>query len=100
LRKSNIEDEPDNFLERSGPTTAKVSSEYSPLGAFSRIAELICFMARKLGWSFAEQRLLIELARASKSLDEAAKVIGRKPASIKKMALRLGISFKASAKKG
>jgi hypothetical protein len=100
LRKSNIEDEPDNFLEGSGPTTAKASSEYSPLGAFSRIAKLICLMARKLGWSFAEQRLLIELARASKSLDEAAKVIGRKPASIKKMALRLGISFKASAKKG
>jgi hypothetical protein len=57
-------------------------------------------MARKSGWSFAEQRRLIELARASKSLDEVAKVLGRKPAAIKKVALRLGISFKPSAKKG
>jgi hypothetical protein len=57
-------------------------------------------MVRKSGWSFAEQRLLIELARAAKSLDEAAKVTGRKPGSIKKMALRLGISFKPDAKQG
>jgi hypothetical protein len=57
-------------------------------------------MVRKSGWSFAEQRRLIELARASKSLDEAAKVTGRKPGSIKKMALRLGISFKPDVKQG
>ncbi|HWX14346.1 MAG TPA: hypothetical protein VNY06_05745 [Methylocella sp.] len=42
---------------------------------------------------------MIELARASKSLDEAAKVTGRKPASIKKMAMRLGISLRPNAKK-
>jgi hypothetical protein len=57
-------------------------------------------MARKSGWSFAEQRRLIELARASKSLDEAVKLTGRKPGSIKKMALRLGVSFKPEAKQG
>jgi hypothetical protein len=50
-------------------------------------------------WSFAEQRLSTKLARASKSLDEAAKAIGRKPESIKRMAMRLGISFKPDAKK-
>jgi hypothetical protein len=50
-------------------------------------------------WSFAEQRLLIELARASKSLDQAARAIGRKPETIKKMAMRLGISFKPDAEK-
>jgi hypothetical protein len=55
-------------------------------------------MTRKHSWSFAERRLLIELARASKSLDEAAEVIGRKPEAIKKMAMRLGISFKPDAK--
>ena len=55
-------------------------------------------MVRKLGWSFAEQRLLIELARESKSLEEAAKAIGRKPQSIKKVAMRLGISFKPDVK--
>jgi hypothetical protein len=56
-------------------------------------------MARKPSWSFAEQRRLIELARLSKSLDEVAKLTGRKPASIKKVALRLGISFKPDGKK-
>ena len=98
MRKSNIEGEPDNL----GPaTTAKASSEHSPLGAFSWIARLsCCFMAQKSSWSFAEQRRLIELARASKSLDEVAKLTGRKPGSIKKVALRLGISFKPDAKKG
>ena len=54
---------------------------------------------RASNWSFAEQRLLIELARASKSLDEAAEVIGRQPEAIKKMAMRLGISFKPDAEK-
>jgi hypothetical protein len=57
-------------------------------------------MARKSPWSLAEQRLLIELARASKSLDEAVKVTGRKPESIKKVAMRLGISFKPDATEG
>jgi len=56
-------------------------------------------MVRKLGWSFAEQRLLIELARESKSLEEAARATGPKPESIKKVATRLGISFKPNAKK-
>jgi hypothetical protein len=56
-------------------------------------------MAPKPSWSFAEQRHLIELARASKSLDEVGKLTGRKPASIKKVALRLGISFKPDAEK-
>jgi hypothetical protein len=57
-------------------------------------------MARKSRWSFAEQRLLIELARASKSLDEVAEVTGRQPERIKKVAARLGISFKPNAEKG
>ena len=97
MRKSNIEGEPDNL----GPaTTAKASSEHSPLGAFSWIAKLgCCFMAQKASWSFAEQRRLIELARDSKSLDEVAKLTGRKPESIKKVASRLGISFKSNAEK-
>jgi predicted transcriptional regulator len=57
-------------------------------------------MVRKSGWSFAEQRLLIELARASKSLNETAEVTGRKPESIKKVAMRLGISFRPDAEEG
>jgi hypothetical protein len=55
-------------------------------------------MVQKSRWSFAEQRLLIELARASKSLDEAAEVTGRKPESIKTVAMRLGISFRPNAR--
>jgi hypothetical protein len=57
-------------------------------------------MVRKSPWSLAEQRLLTELARESKSLEEAAKVTGRKPESIKKVAMRLGISFRPNATKG
>jgi hypothetical protein len=56
-------------------------------------------MVRKSIWSLAEQRLLIELARASKSLDEAVKATGRKPQSVKKMAMRLGISLRPNDKK-
>jgi hypothetical protein len=56
-------------------------------------------MVRKAGWSFKEQRQLIKLARASKSLDEVVKAIGRPPETILKMAKQLGISFKPKAKK-
>jgi hypothetical protein len=57
-------------------------------------------MVRKSPWSLAEQRLLIELARDSKSLEDAAKATGRKPESIKKVAMRLGISFRPDAEEG
>ena len=88
----------DRTISESGLTTAKAPSDHSPLGAF--VAKLRYFMTRKSPWSFAEQRLLIELARASKSLDEAVEVTGRKPESVKKMAMRLCISFKPNATEG
>jgi hypothetical protein len=56
-------------------------------------------MVQKKAWSFKEQRRLIELARASKSLDEMAKAIKRKPEAIKRMAIRLGLSFKPGVRK-
>jgi hypothetical protein len=57
-------------------------------------------MVQKKVWSFKEQRQLIDLARASKSLDDAVRAIGRSPEAIKKMAMQLGLSFKPkSAKK-
>lgn len=59
-------------------------------------------MARKPRWSFKEDRRLMELARASKSLEEVARATGRSPDRIKKMAMRLGLSIKPkqrSAKK-
>ena len=55
-------------------------------------------MARK-PWSFKEDRRLMELARSSKSLEDAAKALGRSPEAIRRMALRLGLSIKAKATK-
>ena len=45
------------------------------------------------GWSFKEDRRLMLLARSSKSLEQVAKLTGRSPGSIKKRAVRLGLSF-------
>jgi hypothetical protein len=56
-------------------------------------------MVRKRNWSFKDDRRLMELARASKSLEEVVKATGRSPESIKKAAMRLGISFKSQTKK-
>jgi hypothetical protein len=57
-------------------------------------------MAKK-PWSFKEDRRLMELAKSSTSLEEAAKQLGRSPDAIKRMALRLGLSLKSKgAKKG
>jgi hypothetical protein len=56
-------------------------------------------MARKPRWSFKDDRRLMELARASTSLEQVVKITGRSPESIKKAALRLGVSFKSQAKK-
>jgi hypothetical protein len=55
-------------------------------------------MARK-PWSFKEDRRLMELARSSISLEEAAKQLGRSPDAIKRMALRLGLSLKPKSGK-
>ncbi|WP_439394148.1 hypothetical protein ACRQ5Q_33210 [Bradyrhizobium sp. PMVTL-01] len=56
-------------------------------------------MPRKT-WSFKEDRRLMELAKSSVTLEEAAKQLGRSPDAIKRMALRLGLSLKSkSAKK-
>jgi hypothetical protein len=56
--------------------------------------EDLSVMARK-PWSFKEDRRLMELAKSSVSLQEAAKLLGRSPDAIKRMALRLGLSLKS-----
>jgi len=57
-------------------------------------------MARK-PWSFKEDRRLMELAKSSTTLEEAAKQLGRSPDAIKRMALRLGLTLKSkSTRKG
>lgn len=50
-------------------------------------------------WSFKEDRRLMELAKSSTSLEEAAKQLGRPPDAIKRMALRLGLSLKSKGTK-
>jgi hypothetical protein len=54
-------------------------------------------MARS--WSFAHDRRVIELAKASKSLEEVARIMKRTPERIRKVSMRLGVSFKAEVKK-
>ena len=46
------------------------------------------------GWSFATERRVKELAAAGKSLEEAARILGRKRKTIQAAAIRLGVSFK------
>jgi hypothetical protein len=55
-------------------------------------------MARK-PWSFKEDRRLMELAKSSTSLEEAAKQLGRSTDAIKRMSLRLGLSLKSKTRK-
>jgi hypothetical protein len=50
-------------------------------------------------WSFANDRRVIELAKASKSLEQTARIMNRTPQRIRKVAMRLGVSFKATTKK-
>jgi hypothetical protein len=54
-------------------------------------------MARKLkqaGWSYAEDRRLLELAKSSKSPEEIARLMNRSPAAVYKMAIRLGVPLR------
>ena len=53
----------------------------------------------KTPWSFKEDRRLMELAKSSTSLEEAAKQLGRSTDAIKRMALRLGLWLKSRATK-
>ncbi|MDH6262880.1 hypothetical protein [Bradyrhizobium sp. BR13661] len=55
-------------------------------------------MARK-PWSFKEDRRLMELAKSSATLEEAARQLGRTPDAIKRTALRLGLSLKSKTAK-
>jgi DNA-binding CsgD family transcriptional regulator len=48
----------------------------------------------KLKWTFREQRRLLEIAASSKSFEELVDRAGRSPKAVRKMTLRLGISFK------
>ena len=51
------------------------------------------------GWSFKDDRRVIELARASNTLEQIAKTMNRTPDRIRKVAMRLGVSVKSKATK-
>ena len=55
-------------------------------------------MAQKT-WSYKHDRRVMELAKASKSLEEVAKAMDRSTDRIRKVAMRLGISFKPKVTK-
>jgi hypothetical protein len=46
------------------------------------------------GWSYAQDRRLIELASSSKSLERVAKQLNRKPEAVARTARRLGVFLK------
>jgi hypothetical protein len=52
----------------------------------------------KTRWSFADQRRLMQIAASSKSFEEMVRRAGRKPDSVRKMAVKLGIGLKAKGK--
>jgi DNA-directed RNA polymerase sigma subunit (sigma70/sigma32) len=47
------------------------------------------------GWSFKDDRRVMELARSSKTLDEIAKAMDVTPDRIRKVAVRLGVSVRS-----
>jgi hypothetical protein len=51
------------------------------------------------GWSFKQDRRVMELAKTSKTLEEIAKTMNRTPDRIRKVAMRLGVSVKSKAPK-
>lgn len=46
-------------------------------------------------WSFADDRRVIELAKAKTSLEEVVRITKRTPERIRKIAMRLGVKFEA-----
>jgi hypothetical protein len=49
-------------------------------------------------WSFALDRRVIELAKAKKSLEEAARIMECTPERIRKVSIQLGVAFKTNRK--
>jgi hypothetical protein len=44
-------------------------------------------------WSFEEQRRFMQIAASAKSFDEVVKRTGRRPQSVRRAALRLGVKL-------
>jgi hypothetical protein len=50
------------------------------------------------GWSYKEDRRLLELAKQSRSAEEIANLMNRSPNAIRKKAIRLGASLNKNRK--
>ena len=74
--------------ERRGPPTFAGRAEKAKPGKtwFQMVRKL-----KQAGWSYAEDRRLLELAKSSKSPEEIAHLMNRSPAAIYKTAIRLGV---------
>ena len=48
-----------------------------------------------MGFSYKQDRRIIEIARLTNDLEEAARLMGVPAASIKKASIRLGVSFES-----
>src|SRR6202022_5076763 len=72
----------------------KAVKRTTPLGGFVLKQRERAKMQRS--WAFKDDRRVMELARASKTLEEIAKTMGRSPDRIHKVAIRLGLSIKPS----
>jgi hypothetical protein len=78
---------------------AKPPGDQAHAGGFvSFNAGILPSMVRK-SWSFKDDRRVMELARASKTLEQIAKAMDRSPERIRKVAIRLGVSIKSRTPK-
>jgi hypothetical protein len=48
-------------------------------------------------WAFKDDRRVMELAKASRTLEDIAKAMDRSPDRIRKVAMRLGLSIKSNS---
>jgi hypothetical protein len=87
---------PDNFPTRPGPQCLKRQANILRLAALFLRTN---WTEMPRGWSFKDDRRVMELAKASKTLEEIAKVMNRTPDRIRKVAMRLGVSVKSKASK-
>jgi hypothetical protein len=68
----------------------------TPRGPFNRGREAVVTARRKRGWSFKDDRRLVQLATSLKSRDAVAAEMSRSPKNIQRMAKRLGVSLKSA----
>jgi hypothetical protein len=54
---------------------------------------------KKARWSFKDDRRLVKLAATSKSIEEIANLMSRRPETIRNVAIRLGVSLRNATRR-